>query len=145
MRGAARRAERGAEGAQIAHAGRGGFENREAAQQRLRAGLLRRDVEQRARQRDRVGIADVRLVVVVGLRLVGYLRRGGCVGHVDVGVRRFVHGARCSLDWAAAASGVTADDRAVRDSGSRRMRRRGLRAQAGDRLHDVSPFLLSRG
>ena len=48
MRGAAGRAERRAEGAQIAHAGGGGFEDRETAQERLRAGLLGGDVEERA-------------------------------------------------------------------------------------------------
>ncbi|VXC41788.1 hypothetical protein BURKHO8Y_210520 [Burkholderia sp. 8Y] len=101
VRGAARRAERRAERPQIACAVGGGFENREAAQQRLRAGLLGRDIDERARQRDGVGVAAagvLRAGVVGGEAAfrVGVLE----FGHIDRSAMRVMRGAKDGAGFA---------------------------------------------
>jgi len=96
MRRAASRAERCANAAQIARAAGCGFKNREAAQQGLRAGLLRREVEQCGRGRLRFA----RLVRFVGCVYVGRCRFSGRAVHrqfmLDGGVQGLGHGTRCS-------------------------------------------------
>lgn len=66
VRRAARRAERGADRAHVARAARDRLENREPAQQRLRARLLRGEIERRAGRADAVGERRVGMPGVSG-------------------------------------------------------------------------------